>query len=49
MANGYNGKILRVDLSRGATSVYAMVSWDNEGKPTRAKLQELGIEWVAEA
>jgi aldehyde:ferredoxin oxidoreductase len=27
---------------------YAMCGWDPEGQPTRAKLEELGIAWVAD-
>jgi aldehyde:ferredoxin oxidoreductase len=27
---------------------YQMVGWDQEGKPTRAKLEELGLGWVAD-
>jgi aldehyde:ferredoxin oxidoreductase len=37
------------ELAEARDTYYAMVGWDNEGKPTRAKLQELGIEWVADA
>jgi len=27
---------------------YRMVGWDEEGRPTRAKLVELGLGWLAE-
>jgi aldehyde:ferredoxin oxidoreductase len=27
---------------------YRMAGWDEEGRPTRGKLEELGLEWVAE-
>ena len=27
---------------------YKMQNWDNEGRPTQAKLIELDIEWVSE-
>ena len=27
---------------------YAMCGWDTEGRPTRVKLEELGIAWVAD-
>ena len=37
------------DLDRAIDTYYAMVGWDKNGVPTLAKLQELGIEWVAEA
>ncbi len=52
MPHGCNGKILRVDLSRGAISVDEPGEdfywcYLGGGAPTLAKLQELGIEWVA--
>ncbi len=28
--------------------LYGMAGWDEEGRPTRAKLCELGLEWVAD-
>jgi len=34
-------------LEQAIASYYAMVGWDESGVPTLAKLQELGIEWVA--
>jgi len=27
---------------------YAMAGWDEEGRPTRGKLEELGLDWVAD-
>ena len=30
------------------SSDYRMKGYDDEGRPTRAKLQELNIEWVAD-
>ena len=30
------------------STYYAMCGWDAEGRPTRAKLEELGIAWVAD-
>ena len=30
------------------TTYYDMCGWDSEGRPTRAKLEELGIAWVAD-
>lgn len=36
------------ELDQAIDTYYAMVSWDKNGAPTLAKLQELGIEWVAE-
>ncbi len=37
------------ELAQARDTYYGMVGWDNDGKPTLEKLQELGIEWVAEA
>ncbi len=37
------------ELKKAIDTYYAMVGWDKDGVPTLAKLQELGIEWVAEA
>ena len=36
-------------MRQAIDTYYAMVGWDKKGTPTPAKLQELGIEWVAEA
>ena len=36
------------ELERAKDTYYAMCGWDNEGIPTRGKLEELGIGWVAE-
>jgi len=36
------------ELDQAIDTYYAMVGWDKDGAPTLAKLQELGIEWVAE-
>jgi len=35
------------ELDQAIDTYYAMVGWDKNGVPTLAKLQELGIEWVA--
>jgi aldehyde:ferredoxin oxidoreductase len=37
------------EFKQAVGTYYAMMGWDEEGKPTLAKLQELGIGWVAEA
>ena len=37
------------ELAQARDTYYGMVGWDKDGTPTLAKLQELGIEWVAEA
>ena len=37
------------ELEQAIDTYYAMVGWDKNGVPTLAKLQELGIGWVAEA
>jgi aldehyde:ferredoxin oxidoreductase len=36
------------DLERAKDVYYAMCGWDQQGVPTRAKLEELGIGWVAD-
>jgi len=35
------------ELKQATEDYYGMVGWDEKGVPTLAKLQELGIEWVA--
>jgi aldehyde:ferredoxin oxidoreductase len=37
------------ELARAVETYYGMVGWDSDGKPTAAKLEELGIGWVAGA
>jgi aldehyde:ferredoxin oxidoreductase len=36
------------DLERAKDIYYAMCGWNEQGIPTRAKLQELSLEWVAD-
>lgn len=36
------------DLTNAIDTYYGMVGWDESGRPTTAKLEELGIGWVAE-
>jgi aldehyde:ferredoxin oxidoreductase len=36
------------DLERAKDTYYAMSGWDAQGVPTRGKLEELGISWVAD-
>ena len=36
------------EMSAALPTYYAMCGWDAEGRPTRAKLEELGIAWVAD-
>jgi len=36
------------EFERSKTLYYEMMGWDEQGIPRQAKLQELGIEWVAE-
>jgi aldehyde:ferredoxin oxidoreductase len=36
------------ELEKAKDTYYAMCGWDNEGVPTRSKLEELGIGWVAD-
>ncbi len=37
------------EMAAALPTYYAMCGWDAEGRPTRAKLEELGIAWVADA
>jgi aldehyde:ferredoxin oxidoreductase len=37
------------EMAAALSTYYAMCGWDAEGRPTRAKLEELGIGWVADA
>jgi len=37
------------ELSTAVETYYGMVGWDSEGRPTRPKLEELGVSWVADA
>ncbi len=42
----------RVDLAEFLTArrlYYQMAGWDAKARPTRGKLVELGLPWVAEA
>ena len=36
------------EFKKAIDTYYAMLGWDKNGVPTLAKLQELGIEWIAE-
>jgi len=36
------------EMAAALPTYYAMCGWDAEGRPTRAKLEELGIAWVAD-
>lgn len=40
--------ITREELEFALRTYYQMCGWDQEGRPTRAKLEELGIGWVAD-
>ncbi|MFO8036830.1 MAG: aldehyde ferredoxin oxidoreductase family protein [Anaerolineales bacterium] len=40
--------ITKGQIETAITTYYQMAGWDREGRPTPAKLQELGIGWVAE-
>ncbi|MFN2185177.1 MAG: aldehyde ferredoxin oxidoreductase family protein [Anaerolineae bacterium] len=41
--------ITEEEVSSALSTYYAMCGWDSEGRPTRAKLEELGLAWVADA
>jgi aldehyde:ferredoxin oxidoreductase len=36
------------EVESGKTTYYAMAGWDERGRPTRAKLEELALGWVAD-
>ena len=36
------------ELAFALSTYYDMCGWDSEGRPTKAKLEELGIAWVAD-
>jgi len=40
-------KLDREGFQRAVKLFYEMAGWDSEGKPTKAKLYELGLGWVA--
>jgi aldehyde:ferredoxin oxidoreductase len=40
--------ITEEELAFALSTYYNMCGWDSEGRPTRAKLEELGIPWVAD-
>ena len=37
------------DLEKAKKLYYEMMGWDEDGKPTRAKLWDLNLEWLPEA
>ena len=37
------------DLEKAKALYYEMMGWDQDGKPTRAKLWDLNLEWLPEA
>ena len=43
-----NTAIDPVALQNAIQTYYAMMGWDESGRPTRVKLEELGIGWAAE-
>jgi aldehyde:ferredoxin oxidoreductase len=36
------------EFEAGKALYYRMCGWNEDGRPTRAKLAELGLGWVAE-
>ena len=40
--------IMEEEMATALPTYYAMCGWDTEGRPTRAKLEELGLGWVAD-
>ena len=43
-----NLAVTEAEMAAALPTYYAMCGWDAEGRPTRAKLEELGIAWVAD-
>jgi len=41
-------KLDKEEFEKGKELYYGMMYWDKQGNPTRSKLQELDIEWVAD-
>jgi len=39
--------VTEAEMAAALPTYYAMCGWDTEGRPTRAKLEELGLAWVA--
>ena len=39
-------RIMKEDFEAARSTYYAMCGWDAEGRPTRAKLDELGLSWL---
>jgi aldehyde:ferredoxin oxidoreductase len=37
------------EFAEARSRYYAMAGWDVTGRPTRAKLEELGLGWTADA
>jgi aldehyde:ferredoxin oxidoreductase len=40
--------ITEEEIASALLTYYAMCGWDTEGRPTRTKLEELGLAWVAD-
>jgi aldehyde:ferredoxin oxidoreductase len=40
--------VTREEFEQGRALYYRMSGWDENGFPTRAKLEELALEWVAD-
>jgi len=40
--------ITQEEFDAALTSYYSMCGWDTEGRPTRAKLEELALSWLVE-
>ncbi len=48
-AGGLKGVTLdKEEFEKAKDVYYGMMHWDERGIPTQAKLQELGVEWLAE-
>lgn len=40
--------VTKEEMAAALPIYYAMCGWDTEGRPTRARLEELGLAWVAD-
>lgn len=40
--------VTRAEFETARAEYYRMAGWDEEGRPTRGKLEELGLDWLAD-
>lgn len=46
LVQGVGGKLDKEGFEKAVKLFYEMAGWDSEGKPSRAKLYELGLGWI---